>query len=67
MTRSIAIFACALALAMPASFEAQAGKKLCKGTSITGKSTKFICKTDEKCCYDRVFDKGTCGKRRICL
>lgn len=69
MTRSFAIIACALALAMPVGFEAQAGaKKVCKGTALmTGKTTKFVCKVKEKCCFDSLSGKGTCGKEAICL
>lgn len=68
MMRTFAIFACALALAMPASFEAQAGRKLCKGTSVlTGKTTKFVCSATAKCCYDGLMGKGTCGKGGVCL
>jgi hypothetical protein len=37
-------------------------RKLCHGQSLRGKAVDFVCKIDEKCCFDRIRAKGTCVK-----
>lgn len=69
MVRSIA-FALALACAS-VSFTgaADAGykHKLCKATTLTGKKVTFKCKADQRCCYNKLLNKGTCGSKKLPL
>lgn len=73
MIRYLALFgAFALALSVPAGFEAEAkGKKknkLCTATALSGKKMSFKCKAAEKCCFDWVANKGNClPANQICL
>ncbi len=72
MIRHIALLGCALALAMavPAGFQAEAkGKnKLCAATALDGKQTKWKCKGAEKCCYELLTNKGKCVPAgQLCL
>lgn len=43
-------------------------KKACMATTRDGAKVSFICKIDEKCCWDVTFKRSMCvGKDRICL
>ncbi|MEQ8823611.1 MAG: hypothetical protein RIC14_04470 [Filomicrobium sp.] len=68
MVRSIA-FAVALAFAS-VSFTgvADAGHhkhKLCKAKTLKGKKVTFKCKADQRCCYSKLLNKGTCGSKKL--
>lgn len=72
MIRYLALLgAFALALSVPAGFEAEAkGKKnkLCMATALDGKKMSFKCKAAEKCCYDWLANKGNCVPAgQVCL
>lgn len=61
-----------LAFVSPTSFEVEAAKaaknKQCAATQLDGKQSKFKCKTDEKCCFDYIANKGSCvAASAICL
>jgi hypothetical protein len=67
MTRWIAIFGCALtvALSMPLGNEAEAGRyKRCIAPTTVRAMTTWVCRASEKCCYDWLRRKGTCSKTR---
>jgi hypothetical protein len=65
MTRWIAVLGCALTLALtitPFGNEAEARytrKKCIAPTSVT-----WVCRANERCCYDWLLRKGTCPTTR---
>ena len=78
MSRWIAVVGFSLAVTLslmlvaPASFEAEAAKKpknkQCMATQLDGKKVSFKCKSDEKCCFDSITNKGNClPANGICL
>ena len=70
ITRSMAIFGCALALALaaPLGNEADAryhyAHKRCIAPAMLGAKTTWVCRASEICCYDRLLRRGTCPTRR---
>ena len=65
MVRTFA-FAVALACAsLSFSGVADAGHKLCKATTLEGKKVTFKCKADQRCCYNKLLNKGTCGSKKL--
>ncbi len=80
MIKKIALTAAlAIATALPMATVADAGghykNKLCKATSLQGKPVTFTCKKSQKCCFNKLTNKGTCpskkgllgGKNLLCL
>jgi hypothetical protein len=68
MIRTIALAtALSLAAAAPFASTVEAGghykHKLCKATTLEGKSISFKCKIDEKCCYNKLLNEKNCGSK----
>ncbi len=72
MVRWLALFSCALALGLMAPIapnSAEAKSMKCKWTGmLTGKTTKWACKSGTKCCFNWIENKGGCvPASSICL
>jgi hypothetical protein len=70
ITRSVALFGCALALALvvPLGNDAEARYhyrfKKCIAPAMLGAQTTWVCKASEICCYDRLLRRGSCPTTR---
>ncbi len=40
-------------------------KKKCMAQNLKGQHVSFVCKIDEVCCYNKLMDKSSCGKRGV--
>lgn len=59
----------ALALTLPLGSQAEAGHrhKLCKAKPHFHSPISWKCKAAEKCCYDWLLRRGSCGTGSRCL